>query len=47
MFIESNRFRFWLARFFAPPAAYMMELLRDKVMWQRLTKIRYFFSRKE
>ena len=37
VFIESNSFRFWVASFFAPRAAYMMEWLRDKVMWQRLT----------
>ena len=47
VFIESNIFRFWFASFFAPTAAYMMEWLRDKVMWQRLTKMRYFLSRKE
>ena len=46
VFIESN-FRFWVASLFAPRAAYMMEWLRDKVMWQRLTKMRYFLSRKE
>ena len=46
VFIESNSFRSWLASFFAPTAAYMMEWLRDKVMWQRLTKMRYFLSRK-
>ena len=44
VFIESNSFRFWVASFFAPRAAYMMEWLRDKVMWQRLTKMRYFLS---
>ena len=47
VFIESNSFRFWLARFFAPTGAYMMEWLRDEVMWQRLIKMRYFLSRKE
>ena len=47
VFIESNIFRFWFASFFAPTAAYMMEWLRDKVMWQRLTKLRYFLSIKE
>ena len=47
VFIESNSLRFWLASFFAPTATYMMERLRGKVMWQRLTKIRYFLSRKE
>ena len=47
VFIESNIFRFSFASFFAPAAAYMMEWLRDKVMWQRLTKLRYFLSIKE
>ena len=44
VFIESNSLCFWLASFFAPTAAYMTGWLRDKVMWQRLTKIRYFFK---
>ena len=41
VFIESNSFRFWFASFFGPAAAYMMEWLRERVMWQRLTKVRY------
>ena len=40
VFIKSNGFRFCFARFFAPTAEYMMEWLRDKVMWRRLTKMR-------
>ena len=48
VFIESNSFRLWLASFFfEPTVAYMMEWLKDKVMWQRLRKMRYFLSRKE
>ena len=35
---------FWLA---SSPIADLMEWLRDKVMWLRLTTIRYFLSRKE
>ena len=46
VFIESNSFRSWLASFFAPTAAYMMEWLRDKVMCQRLTKNEILFKQK-
>ena len=35
---------FWLA---SSPIADLMEWLRNKVMWLRLTTIRYFLSRKE
>ena len=46
VFIESNSLRFWLASFFAPTATYMMEWLRGKVMWQRLTKNEILFKLK-
>ena len=46
MFHRNQQLPFLACQFFAPTATYMMEWLRDKVMWQRLTINEILFKQK-